>query len=240
VWPTVDADATRVISTITMLGTFAVRSGQRDITPASGNPSTLLKLLVLRRTMTVDSVIDALWPDVDIDTGRARLRNTMNRLRGKAGACIERRGDSLHLAEAVRSDVDAFERAAAEALAGDSSTRIGLARQAISLYAGELLPGDAFEDWAAAPRERMLRRFVGLIDLVADAAEQDGNYDEAARLLDLGVTADPLDERRYVRLGQVLLAQGRVATARQVAELAVAVLGDLGLCPGPELARLRG
>jgi DNA-binding SARP family transcriptional activator len=223
-----------------MLGTFAVRSGQRDLTPASGHPSTLLKLLALRGTMTVDAAIDALWPDADIDTGRARLRNTMNRLRGKAGACIERRGESLELAEGVRCDIDAFERAAAEALAGDPSMRIGLARQAISLYTGELLPGDAFEDWAAAPRERMLRRYVALIDLVANAAGQEGNYDEAARLLDLGVTADPLDERRYVRLGQVLLTQGRVAAARQVAERGVAVLDELGLPPGPELSRLRG
>jgi len=240
VWPAEQGDTVPDATTITMLGTFAVRTGHHDVTPPAGHPSTLLKLLVLRKTMTTDAVIDALWPDADIDTGRSRLRNTMNRLRTRSGALIERRGETLELVSTARADTDVFERAAADAIAADPSMRIGLGRQAIALYTGELLPGDTFEDWAAAPRERMLRRYLSLIDMVAEAAQADGNHDEAARLLDLGIAADALDERRYIRLADLLLSQGRANAARQVAERGLAVFAELGLPPGTELLRLRG
>ena len=96
------------------------------------------------------------------------------------------------------------------------------------------------EGTAAGPRERMLRRYLSLIDMVAEAAEREGNHDEAARLLDLGIAADALDERRYVRLADLLMTQGRANAARQVAERGLAVFGELGLPPGAELLRLRG
>jgi DNA-binding SARP family transcriptional activator/ATP/maltotriose-dependent transcriptional regulator MalT len=223
---------------ISVLGTFAVRQGYHDVTPPAGNPSTLVKLLVLRRRLTVDAVVDVLWPDADIDTGRARLRNTINRLRARSGAIVERHDDSLTLAPSVITDLDAFETVSSDALAADSAQRVGLARQAISLYPGELLPGDVFDDWAAAPRERLLRRFVALVDLVADAAELEGSLDEAARLLDIGIGSDPLDEQRYVRLGRLLKAQGRIGASRQVAERGIAVFAELGLDVTRELREL--
>ena len=223
---------------VSVLGTFAVRKGYHDVTPPAGNPSTLVKLLVLRRRLTVDTVVDLLWPDADIDTGRARLRNTINRLRARTGAIIERHDDSLMLSSTVITDLDAFEGVSAEALAADAAQRIGLARQAISLYPGDLLPGDVFDDWAAAPRERLLRRFVALVDMVADAAECEGSLDEAARLLDIGIGADPLDEHRYVRLGRLLRLQGRIGASRQVAERGIAVFAELGLDSSRDLREL--
>jgi DNA-binding SARP family transcriptional activator len=238
VWPHATADADDELTTVTMLGTFAVHGTGGDLTPPAGHPSTLLKLLALGGPMTSDALVDALWPDADVDTGRSRLRNTLNRLKGRTGNCVVRRGEVLSLASSVRCDLEAFEQASAEALAADEAHRVGLARQAIALYAGELLPGDVYADWAAAPRERARRRYLAQLDLVADAAEATGNFDEAARLLDLGLTADPLDEGRSERLAAVLVAQGRLGVARQVAERARDVLAELGLDVGPALRRL--
>lgn len=119
VWPRSSSEEPANITSVTMFGTFAVRAGDRDVTPPAGHPSTLPKLLVLQRTMTVDAAIDNLWPDADTDTGRARLRNTMNRLRTRSGPCIERCGDTLELTDTVRTDVDVFDRAATEALTAD-------------------------------------------------------------------------------------------------------------------------
>ena len=225
---------------ITLLGTFSVRHGHRDLTPPAGHPSTLVKLLALRRRLTIDAVIDELWPDVDVDTGRARLRNTMNRLRSRSGAIVERQGESLILGPSSITDVDAFDGAAADALAADHTRRIGLARIAISMYADDLLPGDVFDDWAAAPRERLRRRFLALIDLVAEAAEAEGSLDEAARLLDIGIASDPLDEQRYIRLGQLLRSQGRTGASRQISQQGIAVFTELGLEPSRELLQLGG
>jgi two-component SAPR family response regulator len=96
-----------------------------------------------------------------------------------------------------------------------------------------------YDDWAAGPRERVMRRYLALLDLVATAAEDEGALDEAARLLDLGIAADSLDEQRYVRLGQLLHRQGRRGAARQIAERGIAVLAELGVDPSDELTALR-
>ena len=110
----------------------------------------------------------------------------------------------------------------------------------MSLYGGELLPGDVYEDWAAAPRERLSRRYLSLVDVVAAAAEDAGDLDEAARLYDAGIAADPLDEGRYLALHRVLTRQGRAGAARQVAEGAARVFRDLGMELHPTLRAALG
>ena len=113
-----------------------------------------------------------------------------------------------------------------------------LPRAALTRATGELLPGDRYADWASAPRERLTRRHLALLDLVADDAITRGDLDEASRLLDEAIAVDPLEEERHVRLGRALLRQGRSAAARRVADRAVALCAQLDVEPGDELARL--
>lgn len=230
--------AASAVPELQVLGTFALFAGGTECTPPHGNAAALLKLLALRRTMVIDEVVDAVWPDVDIDTGRARLRNTLNRLRSRSGEVVVRRGDSLILAPAVRVDVDSFEDAADQASTGPVEERAGAARRAVALYRGELLPGDRYADWAAAPRERLRRRYLALVDLLADDAERRGDLDEAVRQLDAAIAADPLDERRPVRAATLLLAQGRRTSAREVVARALASSAELAVDPSRELREL--
>src|SRR5262249_30532373 len=115
----------------------------------------------------------------------------------------------------------------------------GLARAALARYTGELLPADLYEPWAAAHRERLRRRYLELLDLLAEDAVDRGDLDEAIRLLDRALTAEPLDEARYLRAAELLLFQGRRGSAQALIERAATVLHDLGLPETPRLARLR-
>ena len=223
---------------VTLLGRFAVSRGGEDISPPPGNPATLVKLLALRGSMTAEEVIDRVWPDADLATGRARLRNTLNRLRVRCGDLVDRRGDELGLATEVVTDVAEFEAAVAVALAAPPHERAGLARRAAALHGGELLPADRYEDWVAAPRERLRRRFVAVTDALAADAEARGDYDEAVRQLDVAVALEPLDEARYVQAARLLVTQGRRAGARDMVRRALAALHDLGIMPGPALLAL--
>ena len=238
VWPIASTDKHDDKTTISVLGTFGVRRGNQDVTPPAGHPSTLIKLLVLQGTMTVEAMIDALWPDADLVTGRARLRNTLNRLRDRSGPCVERRAEALKLSDDIQTDLSVFDRAVADCLTAEAATRIGLARTAIAMHAGPLLPGDVYEDWAAAPRQRVLRRYLTLVDLVAQSAITTQNYEEAARLLDLGIDADPLNHDRYVELVAVLQNQGRTGAARDVADRARVVFEEIGVSISPALQTL--
>jgi len=209
-----------------------------DVSPPPGHPATLVKLLALRSTSTVEEVIDSLWPDADVSTGRSRLRNLLNRIKSVSGDVVIRTADSLRLDPSIDIDVTTFESLAAGAFAADAGERPGLARLAAAVYTGELLPGDRFEDWAAARRERLKRLFLALVDLLATDAEQRGEFDEALRQLDLGIASEPLDETRYVRAATMLIQQGRRVTAAEVVRRAVAVLDDLGVAPSTALGEL--
>ena len=130
-----DLTATR----LQILGGFRLVVGGEDRTPQPGHPTTLVKVLALRSTVTVDGAIDLLWPDADLAVGRTRLRNTLHRLKDRSGSIVVRDGETLRLAAGVAVDAGAH---------------------ALALYTGDLLPGDLYEDWAAVPRERLQRRFV--------------------------------------------------------------------------------
>ena len=223
---------------VRMLGAFSVERGGQTCTPQPGHPAALVKLLALTSVMTVDAAIDTLWPEADLGVGRSRLRNLLNRLKQRAGDLVVRDGETLRLQANAVCDVRLFEERAATALGADADERVGLARGAIGLYTGELLPGDVYEDWTLGPRERTKRRYLALIDIVADDAIARGDTEEAIRLLDLGMEAEPLDEARYLRMCDVLVAQGRIGTAREVAARAVATLDEIGESVDPRLRAL--
>ncbi|MGE3589834.1 MAG: BTAD domain-containing putative transcriptional regulator [Ilumatobacteraceae bacterium] len=226
------------VADMRLLGDFCLRIGGEDRTPPAGHPATLLKLVALRGPITAAELIEALWPEVDETTGRSRLRNTLNRMRNRSGNVVVRRGELLAMAAGVTVDAIEFEAAAAAALAAPSQVRAGLARQAVARYRGDLLPGDRYAEWAAAPRERLRRRYLALTDLLADDAEARGDTEEAVRQLDAAMAVEPLDDRRPVRAARLLIAQGRRSSARELVVRAMAVVRELGVPPGAELAEV--
>ena len=136
-------------------------------------------------------------------------------------------------------DAIAFERAAVEALAAPEAERGGLARTALSRYSGDLLPADRYAPWAAEPRERLRQRYLELLDTLAADARERGDLDEAVRLLERGIAAEPLDEARHLAAAELLLRQGRRGAAGALVDRAAAVREDLGLVASPRLERLR-
>jgi DNA-binding SARP family transcriptional activator len=224
---------------IRLLGEFAVSAGPRRLEPPAGRPSTLVKLLALAPgPMPAAEAVEALWPGVEERTGMSRLRNLLNRLRAECGDLVRRDGSSLALA-ACEVDARGFEEAAAGALRAPAAERPGLARTALSRHTGELLPDDRYEPWAAAARERVQRRFLELLDLLAEDAVERGEVDEAIRLLDRAQAAQPLDEDRYLRAAELLLFQGRRGSARALVDRAAEVGAELGLEESQRLVRLR-
>lgn len=238
VWPGGAEEASGAQRRVVLLGGFAIVHGVELVTPAPGNPATLVKLLALRGMLTSEQVIDALWPDADVGTGRSRLRNLLNRVRNQSGDVVTRAGEALHLSEGVTTDVAQFEAAVSVAFDAPAAERAGMARLALGAYAGDLLPGDVYEDWAAAPRERLRRRYLSLIDIVAEDSFARGDLDEGMRLLDMGIEHEPLEERRYLVAAQALLAGGRRAAAREVVQRAAGALGELGLPLSTELSAI--
>jgi predicted ATPase len=115
----------------------------------------LVKLLALApgHRLHREQAMDVLWRE----HGPAAAANNLNQAvhvarRALGASAIEVRDEVLHLAADV--DVDAFEAAAASARRARTHAAY---RAALSLYEGELLPENRYEDWAEARREELAR-----------------------------------------------------------------------------------
>jgi predicted ATPase/DNA-binding SARP family transcriptional activator len=182
-----------------------------------------------------EELAELLWPEAAAATGRHNLRTAIYAIRGALeppgdapGSVLVASREAVSLAPgSFSTDVADFERAAAEAAAGDA----GALRRALAVYRGELLPG-FFESWVVSERHRLadlhatlLKR---LLDDLGDAAEA---VDVAHRL----IACDPLDEEAHVSLMRAYAAQGRVGAAlAQYQALAEVLRDELGVEPSDE------
>lgn len=141
-----EAPATRV----QLLGPLRVFVAGEEVALPPGKVTELLKLLAVRdRQLPVEVVVDHLWPDADLDRGRARLRNCINRLRNLLGPdTLVRSADSLSLSADVVIDLREF-----WAGVNDLSAHPSAALRVANLYHGNLLEADLYADWLHAERE---------------------------------------------------------------------------------------
>jgi predicted ATPase len=157
---------------ITLLGGFAATRGGEPVDPSVWRlrkGRELVKLLALARGHRLhrEQLMDALWPDLDPTAAANNLHQVVHVARRALGAdAIQLREELLTLRASV--DVDEFERAAAQARRAGSS---GALRAAMSLYGGELLPENRYDDWADARREEIGQMRV---ELEAEICASDG------------------------------------------------------------------
>ena len=213
--PTADPVTTGTVL-LKVLGTFAlVRDGHQDLAP-QGLPAQLLKLLaVAGGKMHAEEAAETLWPDAAQGRGRTRLRNVLSRLRDTVGPLVVRDGETIALDTGVTVDAIEFEGLARRALAHlGSPESAALARQAVALYQGDLLPTDPYEGWVVTHREVLRRLLIRCLDVLAEAARAGGDLDEAVALLDRSLEIEPYDEERYVRAAALLRERGQHGAAR--------------------------
>lgn len=226
---------------VSLLGRFVVRDGHAVVTPPPGLAAKLLKVVALQgRSVHVEEVVEALWPDAEPGRGRARLRNVMSRLRTGAGPLVVRSGDTLAIAPGVLVDATLFTREV-HAVLGDPLERtdaIARARRALARYRGDLLPDSIYEPWAAEERARLRRLRLTLLDRLSELHLANGEVEEALAAVEEAITADPTEELRYVRLGRLLLQLERRSAAAAVVRRAKAVAADLGFHPSPALTEV--
>lgn len=227
---------------VAMLGRFEVTVGGRRLLLRSGQEVQLLKFVALSGGGAhCEEAIETIWPQAPRAAGRHRLRTVLNRLRSSAGEVVVRSGEMLRLEGAVRVDLDDFwaEAKRATALAAtDMALATAVARSAMSMYRGDLLPEDRYEEWAERPRQRARQVMLDLLDLCAKEAAQRGDLDSLRRTVERTIELDPYDDSRYLQVASALLEQGRRGEALFVVQRARSAFAEIGLGPPPPLVEL--
>jgi DNA-binding SARP family transcriptional activator/tetratricopeptide (TPR) repeat protein len=238
-----------------VLGGFAVRRGGFAAGDAVWGPrrraaQRLVRFLLAHRDRRVpeDELFEAFWPKTETTAARRSLQVTASSARsvldpgGAERSALEVVDRTYRLALSERDVVDAdeFERAARTALERDDDRGTAKLEAAAERWAGEPLPEDRYEDWAATWRERLIELYARVLGALADArsraGDQPGALDASRRQVDL----DPLDEEAQRRLIVAYARSGRRGEAlRQFLACRRALLDGLGLEPVEETAALQ-
>jgi DNA-binding SARP family transcriptional activator len=227
-------------STISVLGRFEVRDRGELVSVPAGIPSLGLKFIAAHAgRVRTDAMAEALWPEAGPAEARKGVRNLLSRLSRSGFRLVERDGDSVRFRHDVRIDAVAFQKIADRVLlnARHQGAPDG-ARLALDHYVGDLLPDDMFVEWLAPLRERLARRRLALIDLLASDARRRGSRREAIYLMELGIELDPSDDLRYLEVAEMLIESGRRGKAAVFVHRSLQTLREYGLQPGPDWAVL--
>jgi ATP/maltotriose-dependent transcriptional regulator MalT/DNA-binding SARP family transcriptional activator len=235
---------------IRTLGGFRVlREGQPVPTAdwRSRKARDLLKFLLARggRRIPRELLMETLWPGED----PAKLGNRLSVALSIARAVLdpERKFDAEHFLradkEAVELDVSHVavdaQRFLRLADAGLAARRDGapeaadLLIDAESLYAGDFLEEDVYEDWTVSFREQLRAAYVNVARALAEDARAGSAYDTAHRYYLRVLEQDPLDERAHLDLASTLGDAGRPAEARRRYRTYVERMTERGLQAAP-------
>jgi len=209
-------------------------------------PRALLSVLALDlgHVVSVDRLVEALWPGDAPDTAPHAVQVYVSQLRKALGPVIATRPPGYVL-ELDSDDVDVhlFARLAEEgrgALRGDDPEPAETAlREALALWRGPALADFAYEPFAQTEIARLeeLRTVVVEERIEADLAL--GRHAELVSELEALVEAQPHRERPRAQLMLALYRSGRQADALSAYRVARSALVDeLGIEPGPELKEL--
>jgi DNA-binding SARP family transcriptional activator len=215
-----------------LLGGLRICVDGIELPALTGVPAQALKAVALPGALHIEVLVELLWPGAAPGVGRARLRNVLNRVRAAVGPVLVREGESILLARGVRVDVADFQDMADKAVVADATGERSSRQQleaALAVYRGELLPADRYADWTSAPRERLARRRLQLLDLLVARCAADDDLAAALQHLEIGLELDPLDEGRYLLGAQLLAAADREAAALGLLRRAEVALSACGL-----------
>lgn len=207
------------------------------------------------RKLGREQIMDALWPDRDIDVAGGRLDRAVyslrqvfepNRARPASSPLLLTEREVLSLAGSAQIwvDADAFENLIAQVhdtkhTEVDLGTKEKLLKEAANLYAGEFLPEDRLNEWTRTRRESLKRNWIGLLLELADLMIDRDALTGAIEPLDKLISVDPTNEAGVQRLMIVLEKLGRRGEAlRSYKKLANVLHEEYNIAPLPDTRKL--
>ena len=244
---------------IRALGTFEVRfRGQTIPTAAWPRRKTqeILKLLLTEpgATLTVDQIIEALFPEADPERATRNVQARVSELRRVFEPSLERgansrfirrvgEGYALTLETDVWIDMLAFaeklKQASALAETGDWMAAIEAFEESLALYRGEFLAEERYAEWAEESRREYREKHLEGLARLAECYAEIGRLRQAISCCQRILGAEPHRESVIRLLMQLQERAGHRAQAIDTfQEGSRALAADLGVEPSGETLAL--
>jgi DNA-binding SARP family transcriptional activator len=232
---------------VRLLGPLEVSQRGRAVAIGGPKPRALLAALALEpsRVVSVDTIVESLWPGEPPDTAAHAVQVYVSQLRKALGnATISTRAPGYALEiDSDSVDVHRFARLVGEGRetlgGGDTATASSVLREALALWRGPALADFTYEPFAQTEISRLEElRAVALEERIeADLAL--GRHAELVSELEALVESQPLRERPRAQLMLALYRSGRQADALAAyRDARETLVEELGIEPGPALRGL--
>lgn len=233
---------------IFLLGGFSIRHGEEFFGLDCfrlRKSQDLIKILSLtpKHRLQRDQLLEWLWPGGDVETSANNLYQALYAARKvlkslQSFLVIRFDGDFLCLVAdpPLWVDVEAFEAAAEQAGKYQDMPHY---LAAVSLYSGDLLPENRYEEWTLVKREELLQSYLNLLQALAHLQETDEDYQAAILTYQRLVAHDPLMEEAHAGLMRNFALTGRRSQAlHQYQFLKELLHNKLGIEPDSETQRI--
>src|SRR5512141_736288 len=223
---------------VRLLGTFDIKCGKKVVGLASRPAQSLFAFLVLNAGTAYrrEKLAGQLWPESTEESARDYLRHALWRIRtalqaASAGSYLQ--SDDLTIAFNGASDY--WLDAAALRDAKETGPVDQLA-QALSGYAGELLPG-FYDEWAVLEREHLQAVYERKVGCLLDLLNRASRWSEVLEWAEKWVASGQKPESAYRHLMSAYAAQGDMAKAAAAYERCVKSLAEFGVEPSERTRR---
>jgi DNA-binding SARP family transcriptional activator len=240
-----DVPLTRTVR-VRCLGGFHLEIGARpvDLTKVRPRARSVLRYLAAEggRAVHAETMVAALWPDVDGAAGKRNLQVAVSSLRKvldgyppDGAGLLRREGPSYVLAVPDGSDDDvvaftaALDEARRCARGGDPAAALAAGQRALAAYGGDLLPEEGPADWVVERRRMLSMEATEAASLVAEHALKIGQADAAVAACVQGLETDQYNDGLWRLLAAAHAASGDLATAARTRARYRSVLADLGV-----------
>jgi DNA-binding SARP family transcriptional activator len=243
---------------VRMFGGLDVRVGDRTITKQEWRKRRarlILAMLVLEQgnELARDKISEYLWPEVEGEKATNNFYVAWSAMKNAIMPGADKMTklpyfESAHgLCRAVMTDIVADVAEFSDLIvsvrraqqSGDVTALLSACQRLAEIYRGELLPGDLYDDWFAAARDKYRREFGDTMRAGATALLDANLPEECVSLLRKGVEEDPWREDLYQLLLRAHMASGQRGAAIDVyLSCRHRLSEDLGLDPSAETLRL--
>lgn len=240
------------------LGNFRVLRNDRQIRERDwkGKQTKQFVKFLLSRTgqpVSRDGIVEAIQPGGEPAAGSALLRNLLHRVRktldGKGPRIVDH--SCIHYEDGhvsfnrtkVWTDVEAFKNllTAADIAERGNSGKEALRNyeQALSLYGGDFLPQDLYEEWSSPVRDDLRSRYLHALERAGELADALGETPRAAALQERLFSEDPCNEKACRWLMTRAITDGRRGEAiRTYERCQLALRRELDIEPDEKTRRL--
>lgn len=213
-------------------------------------PTLLLKLLALQshHQLHREQVMELLWPELDPEAASNNLHKAIHMARralepdisSAAGShFIVTKGQHIVLRspEKLWIDVEAFERAATEAVKSDQKEDC---EAALAIYCGDLLAEDLYEDWATSRREQLRGQYESVLTKLALLHQARCEYEQSIERFKELLAGDGTNEEAHRQLMRLYALTGNKQQAlRQYDQCAQTLRKELDAAPEDATQELR-